>query len=72
VTSEVLGSMRCDCKEQLELSLDYIHKHGGVVIYMQQVRMLLHNTINTSTYDLTWDTCKPSFALFHCARLFMQ
>ncbi|KAG5192738.1 3,4-dihydroxy-2-butanone 4-phosphate synthase-domain-containing protein [Tribonema minus] len=36
VTSEVLGSMRCDCREQLELSLDYIHRHGGIVIYMQQ------------------------------------
>ncbi|CAM9329243.1 unnamed protein product [Choristocarpus tenellus] len=36
LTSEVLGSMRCDCKDQLELALDYISKHGGCIIYMQQ------------------------------------
>ncbi|CAB1114158.1 unnamed protein product [Ectocarpus sp. CCAP 1310/34] len=36
LTSEVLGSLRCDCKEQLELALDYISEHGGCVIYMQQ------------------------------------
>jgi GTP cyclohydrolase II len=41
LTSEVLGSMRCDCREQLELSFDYIHEHGGVVIYMQQVNRML-------------------------------
>ena len=37
LTSEVLGSLRCDCKQQLELALDYITEHGGCVIYMQQV-----------------------------------
>ncbi|CAM9795866.1 unnamed protein product [Scytosiphon promiscuus] len=36
LTSEVLGSLRCDCKQQLELALDYISEHGGCVIYMQQ------------------------------------
>lgn len=36
LTSEVLGSLRCDCKQQLELALDYIAEHGGCVIYMQQ------------------------------------
>ncbi len=36
ITSEVLGSLRCDCKEQLDASLKYIHKHGGAVIYLQQ------------------------------------
>ena len=35
-TSEVLGSLKCDCKEQLEYALDYIAAHGGVVIYLQQ------------------------------------
>ena len=37
LTSEVLGSLRCDCKQQLELALDYIIEHGGCIIYMQQV-----------------------------------
>lgn len=37
-TSEVLGSMKCDCAEQLQQSLDYIKKNGpGIVIYLQQV-----------------------------------
>lgn len=36
-TSEVLGSLKCDCREQLQLSLDYIQDAPpGMVIYLQQ------------------------------------
>jgi len=35
-TSEVFRSERCDCKQQLMLSLEYIQEHGGAVIYLQQ------------------------------------
>jgi len=36
-TSEVLGSTKCDCREQLEYSLDYIRTNSpGIVIYLQQ------------------------------------
>ena len=35
-TSETLHSRRCDCREQLELSLRYIQEHDGVVIYLHQ------------------------------------
>jgi len=35
-TSEVLGSLKCDCNQQLQFSLQYIQKHGGVVIYLHQ------------------------------------
>lgn len=35
-TSEVLGSCKCDCKEQLDTSLAYIKQHTGVVIYLPQ------------------------------------
>uniref|UniRef100_A0AAV1UKZ8 GTP cyclohydrolase II n=1 Tax=Peronospora matthiolae TaxID=2874970 RepID=A0AAV1UKZ8_9STRA len=35
-TSEVFGSLKCDCKEQLEYAKAYTKKHGGVVIYMPQ------------------------------------
>lgn len=36
-TSEVLGSMKCDCAEQLQQSLDYVKNNGpGIVIYLQQ------------------------------------
>jgi 3,4-dihydroxy 2-butanone 4-phosphate synthase / GTP cyclohydrolase II len=36
LTSEVFGSLRCDCKEQLDSALDLIHEHDGVVIYLRQ------------------------------------
>lgn len=35
-TSEVFRSQRCDCKEQLKMALEYIQKHGGAIIYLQQ------------------------------------
>jgi GTP cyclohydrolase II len=36
-TSEVLGSMKCDCKEQLDFALDYVKRRGpGLVIYLRQ------------------------------------
>ncbi len=36
-TSEVLGSLKCDCREQLEISLDAVAKAGrGVVLYLRQ------------------------------------
>lgn len=36
LTSEVLGSLKCDCKGQLDWALAYIREHGGVVIYLRQ------------------------------------
>jgi 3,4-dihydroxy 2-butanone 4-phosphate synthase / GTP cyclohydrolase II len=35
-TSEVLGSLKCDCASQLNFSLDFIREKGGVVIYLPQ------------------------------------
>ena len=36
-TSETLGSMKCDCKQQLEMAMDYIKENGpGIVCYLQQ------------------------------------
>jgi GTP cyclohydrolase II len=35
-TSEVLGSLKCDCKQQLQTAIHYIQKHGGVIIYLHQ------------------------------------
>ena len=36
-TSEALGSLKCDCKQQLDLALEYIRDNElGVVIYLQQ------------------------------------
>lgn len=37
LTSEVLGSLKCDCREQLEFALGYIaHQSPGVVLYLRQ------------------------------------
>ncbi|MGE0059947.1 MAG: bifunctional 3,4-dihydroxy-2-butanone-4-phosphate synthase/GTP cyclohydrolase II [Dehalococcoidia bacterium] len=37
VTGDVFGSMRCDCGEQLERSMELIAKEGrGVIVYMRQ------------------------------------
>lgn len=36
-TGDILGSMRCDCGEQLHKAMEMIEKEGkGVIIYMQQ------------------------------------
>ncbi len=35
-TGDVLGSLKCDCRAQLEAALRYIGEHGGVVIYLRQ------------------------------------
>jgi len=36
-TSEVFGSLKCDCKDQLDYALDFIRcQGGGVVIYLRQ------------------------------------
>ena len=37
VTGEVLGSLKCDCKQQLDHALDLIARRGrGVVLYLRQ------------------------------------
>ena len=36
-TSEVLGSLKCDCKDQLSFAMDYIKRRNlGAVIYLRQ------------------------------------
>ena len=35
-TGDVMGSLRCDCRAQLEKALDIISDKGGVVIYLRQ------------------------------------
>jgi GTP cyclohydrolase II len=37
LTSEVLGSLKCDCRQQLDRALDYVAARGrGVVLYLRQ------------------------------------
>ena len=35
-TSEVFGSIKCDCKNQLDAAIEYIKEHNGVIIYLHQ------------------------------------
>ncbi len=36
LTGDAFGSLKCDCREQLILSLKYLEKHGGILIYLRQ------------------------------------
>jgi GTP cyclohydrolase II len=36
LTGDVLGSLRCDCRAQLEAALEHIAKSGGMVLYLRQ------------------------------------
>ncbi|MGA1931552.1 GTP cyclohydrolase II [Arcobacter sp. YIC-464] len=36
LTGDTLGSLKCDCQNQLNLSLDFIAKQGGLIIYHRQ------------------------------------
>ncbi|RXK06201.1 GTP cyclohydrolase II [Halarcobacter bivalviorum] len=36
LTGDTLGSLKCDCQNQLDLALKFISKEGGLVIYHRQ------------------------------------
>lgn len=36
LTGDAIGSVKCDCKDQLELALSAVEKDGGLVIYLRQ------------------------------------
>ncbi len=36
LTGDALGSLKCDCQNQLNLALDFIGEEGGLVIYHRQ------------------------------------
>lgn len=36
LTGDAIGSLKCDCGDQLEESLKYIEKNSGMVIYLRQ------------------------------------
>nr|MBP3724973.1 GTP cyclohydrolase II [Campylobacter sp.] len=36
LTGDALGSLKCDCRDQLTASLEFINKNGGLLIYLRQ------------------------------------
>jgi len=36
LTGDALGSLKCDCGDQLDFALKMINQHGGMVIYLRQ------------------------------------
>ncbi len=36
LTGDALGSLKCDCRDQLEFALNTVEKEGGMVIYLRQ------------------------------------
>lgn len=36
ITGDLLGSQRCDCGQQLDLSMQYIAQNEGILVYLRQ------------------------------------